>query len=140
MHLSTTTKYAINILILMSKNTNTQYTSKELSNQLAIPYKYLTKVMTKLGQTDLVVSTKGKYGGFKISKNYQKIKMIDIIIVFDDINNKKCVLVDKSCEFEEKCILHEKWQKPRCAVDDIFAQTTLVELVEENSFSSNIPT
>jgi len=140
MHLSTTAKYAINILVLMARNIHIQYSSKVLSDELKIPYKYLTKVMTKLVQSDIVVSIKGKYGGFKISKDINNLKMIDIIIVFDDVNNKRCVLVDTACEFEEKCILHEKWQKPRCAVDDFFAQTTLLELIEEKSLYGNIST
>ena len=138
MHLSTTTKYAINILVLMARNIDKQYSSKILSNELKIPYKYLTKVMTKLSASGVVSSTKGKYGGFKIKKDLNNIKMIDIIIVFDDVDNKKCVLADMPCEFEQKCILHEKWQKPRCAVDDKFAQTTLLELIEDNLFDNGV--
>ena len=138
MHLSTTTKYAINVLVLMARNIDKQYSSKILADELKIPYKYLTKVMTKLSGSGVVSSTKGKYGGFKIKKDLNNIKMIDIIIVFDDVDNKKCVLVDKACEFEVKCILHEKWQKPRCAVDDKFAQTTLLELIEDNLFDNDV--
>ncbi len=133
MNLSTTTKYAINILIFMAQNISTKYSSKILSEKLDIPYKYLTKVMTKLTASGIIDSSKGKYGGFTISKNLSDIKMIDIIIVFDDVTNKKCVLADVPCNFEDKCILHDKWQKPRCDVDDKFAQTTLEQIIKDTN-------
>ncbi len=131
MQLSTTTKYAIQILVLMAQNKENKYSSKQLSDQLNIPYKYLTKVMTKLNKSDIVSSSKGKYGGFNIIKDIENILIIDIAIVFDNLDVKKCVLADTKCNFEQKCILHEKWEKPRCAIDDFFTKTTLMELIEE---------
>lgn len=133
MKLNTTTKYAIQILGLMAQNKSTQYSSRQLSEELKIPYKYLTKIMTKLTKSNIVSSTKGKYGGFTIIIDINTMKIIDIVIVFDDIDNKKCVLSDIACNFEQKCIIHEKWEKPRCAIDDFFTKTTLIELVEKNS-------
>ncbi len=107
-----------------------------MSQELGIPYKYLTKIMTKLTKSEIISSTKGKYGGFIIVKNIKNLKMIDIVIVFDDINNKKCVIAEMQCDFEKKCIVHEKWEKPRCAIDDFFTQTTLYELIEKNSLAA----
>lgn len=131
MQLSTTTKYAIQILGLMANNKLTRYSSRQLSEELDIPYKYLTKIMTKLTKSDIISSTKGKYGGFIISKNLQDIRIIDIVIVFDDIDNKKCVLANMICDYEKKCIVHDKWEKPRCAIDDFFTNTTLLELINQ---------
>ena len=133
MQLSTTTKYAIQILGLMAQNKSIKYSSRLLSEELNIPYKYLTKIMTKLTKSDIISSTKGKFGGFVIIKEIKDIKIIDIVIVFDDVDNKKCVLADTKCDFEQKCIIHEKWEKPRCAIDDFFTKTTLLELIEKNS-------
>lgn len=132
MELSATTKYAIKILGLMAQNKSNKYTSRQLSEELQIPYKYLTKVMTKLTKSEIVSSTKGKYGGFNIIKDIKDIKIIDIVIVFDDVDNKKCVLSNTVCNFEQKCIIHEKWEKPRCAIDDFFINTTLYNLINSS--------
>ena len=133
MQLNKTTKYAIQILALMAQDKSNKYSSTRLSEELKIPYKYLTKIMTKLTKNNIVSSTKGKYGGFAIIKEIKDIKIIDIVVVFDDVDNKQCVLSDTACDFEQKCILHEKWEKPRCAIDDFFIKTTLLELIEKNS-------
>jgi len=131
MQLSTTTQYAIKILGLMAEDKLIRYSSRELSDKLDIPYKYLTKIMTKLTKSAIISSTKGKYGGFSIIKELKDIKIIDIAIVFDDIDNKKCVLADIKCNHKQKCILHDKWEKPRCAIDDFFTKTTLLELINQ---------
>ena len=133
MHLSTTTKYAIQVLSLMAKNVDIKYSTKELSQELNIPYKYLTKVMTMLSKNEIIASIRGKYGGFIINKNLEDIKIIDIVIIFDDVDNKQCVLlVDTKCNYEQKCIMHDKWEKPRCAIDDFFTNTTLHELISHD--------
>ena len=128
MQLSATASYAIKILCFMAQNKSNKYSSRTLSQELNIPYKYLTRIMTKLKNGDLLTSTQGKYGGFSLKKDSKEIRVIDIIIVFDDADNKRCVLEDTKCNFEHKCILHDKWEKPRCAIDDVFAKTTLFEL------------
>ncbi|OPX27745.1 MAG: hypothetical protein B1H07_00865 [Campylobacteraceae bacterium 4484_166] len=131
MQLSTTTKYAIRILGMMAKNSADKFTAKQLSADLDIPYKYLTKIVTKLTKSDILSTTRGKYGGVYISKDIKDIKIIDIVIVFDDINDKRCVIADIKCDFEKKCIVHEKWEKPRCAIDNFFTKTTLLELIDD---------
>ena len=128
MQLSTTSKYAIKILAFMSKDKSKKYSSKTLSDELNIPYKYLTRIMTKLSKHDLIASIQGKYGGFCITKELSQIRVLDILIVFDDNHNKKCVLEDRDCNYEEKCILHDKWKEPKCAIDDFFTKTTLEDL------------
>ena len=138
MQLTTTTKYAIQILGLMAQNNEIKYSSKQLSERLNIPYKYLAKIMTKLTKSEIILSSRGKFGGFKIIKNIKDIKIIDIVIVFDNVDNKKCVLTDTHCDFEQKCIIHDKWEKPRCAIDDFFTKTTLLELIEQSKFIETV--
>jgi Rrf2 family protein len=136
MELTTTTKYAIQILAFMAKQEYDKYSSKFISETLNIPYPYLTKIMTRLAKNSIIFSSKGKYGGFSIIKNLKDIRIIDIIIVFDDVNNKRCVLLDRDCNFEEKCILHDKWQKPRCEIDNFFVNTTLEELINSDGIGN----
>ena len=135
MQLSKTSKYAIQILGFMAQDIDSKYSSKILSSKLNIPYQYLAKIMTKLTKSDFVSSTQGKYGGFSISKPIQKIKLVDIISIFDDLDLQNCVLTDDICNPKEVCILHNQWQKPKCAVDNFFLHTTLYNLVENNKMT-----
>jgi Rrf2 family protein len=133
MQLSTTTKYAIQTLGFMANNPTTKYSSKYLSDILDIPYKYLSKIMTKLAKADLVSSVHGKYGGFFIEKDIKDIRIVDIAAVFEDIDIQQCILVDTQCNEDKRCIVHDQWQKPKCAIDDFFINTTLFQLIEKQS-------
>jgi Rrf2 family protein len=132
MQLSKTSKYAIQILGFMAQNIDKKYSSKSLSQELNIPYQYLAKIMTKLTKRGFISSTKGKYGGFSISKPIKKIKLVDIISIFDNLELQNCVLTDDICDPKNVCILHDQWQKTKCAVDNFFLHTTLYDLVEKS--------
>ncbi len=129
MSLNKTTKYAIKVLEFMVQDTQQKYSATTLSQELNIPYKYLTKFMTILEKHDILKSSKGKYGGFSLGKEPSSIRLIDIIVVFDDPYNKVCVISDDKCNFKNKCTLHDKWQKPKCFVDDFYTTTTLADMI-----------
>ena len=132
MQLNITTKYTIQILGFMAQNNDIRFTSRKLSETLNIPYQYLAKIMTKLTKENILISTQGKSGGYSISKPLRSIKIIDIIYIFDSTYNQDCVLTNDKCNIDELCIMHEQWQKPKCAIDDFFLNTTLYNLVEHN--------
>ncbi len=129
MSLNTTAKYAINALDFMVNSINQKYSVRELSDALNIPYKYLTKIMTELAKKEIVSSNRGKYGGFFISCDIKKIRLIDVVVIFDDATNDICIISEKKCNFREKCTLHDKWQKPKCFIDDFYTKTTLFDLI-----------
>ena len=136
MQLSKTSKYAIQILSFMAHNIDKKYSSKSLSQELNIPYQYLAKIMTKLTKNSLVTSAQGKYGGFSISKPIKKIKLVDIISIFDNLELQNCVFTNDICDPKNVCILHDQWQKTKCAVDNFFLNTTLYNLIENSKIVS----
>jgi bifunctional DNase/RNase len=48
--------------------------------------------------------------------------------LLEDIEKQRCILYDTKCDIDNKCALHDKWQKPKCAIDNFFTQTTLADL------------
>ena len=96
--------------------------------------------MTKLTKSNILLSIQGKYGGFTIAKPIRKIKIIDIIGVFDDIDTQICVLTDKICNADKICILHNTWEKPRCTINNLFENTTLYNLVKNIKYYKLINT
>ncbi|RBQ28851.1 RrF2 family transcriptional regulator [Aliarcobacter vitoriensis] len=125
---STTSKYAIKVLLHMSKNTSKLYSVKELSEILEIPYKYLSKIMTNLSKKDLILAIQGRYGGFKLAKNEEDIKLKDILIALEDESFKQCVLGDGICDKENKCKLHDTWDESKQTIQKSFLELNLIEL------------
>lgn len=128
MILSTTSQYAIKVLMYMAEDNSKLYSVKELSKILEIPYKYLSKVMTNLSKKELILAIQGRYGGFKLSKPKEEIKLKDILIALEDESFKQCVLGGGVCNQKNKCELHDIWSKSKQTIENNFLNITITEL------------
>ncbi len=131
MKLNTTSQYAIKIMSYMASDDGIDfYHAKEISDNLEIPYKYLTRVMTMLVNADLIISLRGRVGGYRLSKDPSKIRLVDILDAVDEsFDMNSCILNHRKCNEKKKCALHDKWKEPKRMIKDMFTNTTLNELV-----------
>ncbi len=134
MQLNNTVQYAIRVLSYMSAGEEeTLYNVKALSEELEISYKFLTKIMTVLSKADLIVSIRGRVGGFKLAKKPSQIALIDIISVFDpNIKEDICLLGLGECDSAHKCALHDQWIKPKADIQKMLEETTLDGIDKNN--------
>ena len=104
MNLSNTSKYTIRILAYMANHKDTPLISaKELSDNLKIPYKFLTKIMTELVRVGFIESIRGREGGYKFLRKASEITVSDILELFNDsIKDKECILGIDSCNPNQK--------------------------------------
>jgi len=134
MQLHNTSQYAIRLVSYIAKKDETQLCSaKELSQILTIPYKFLTKIMASLVRAELVISIKGREGGYRLAKKSSDIRVIDILDVFNErVNDNNCVLGIGECDCNNKCALHDQWIVPKNLIQKMFEETTLDNLDGEN--------
>jgi len=128
LELSKTAGYAVRILGYMAKEEESFYSAKLLSQELDIPYKYLTKIMTTLSKESLVVSSKGRDGGFCLAKKASEISVQDILDAFEQSGTELCILGGGKCNSKKKCLLHDKWSEPKKIVSKVFSETTLADI------------
>ncbi len=133
MELNNTSQYAIRILSYIANSKNQLSSAKELSQILNIPYKFLTKITTKLVKADFILSIRGREGGFKLSRKASKITIMDILNHFNEFNHQKeCLLGIGMCDGTNKCGLHDQWIKPKKMIKTMFDNTTLENLENGN--------
>ena len=134
MKLNTTSQYAIRIMEFISKDTDKLYHAKNISTQLSIPYKYLTKIMTQLTNAELIQSIRGREGGYSLIKKPSDIRIIEILdAVKESMNEKNCLLGTGLCNKVKKCALHDAWEKPKKSIIDMFFDTTLADIIENQT-------
>jgi len=135
MELNNTSQYAIRILNYINIHQETQklFSARMLSEKLAINYKFLTAIMTKLVKAGYLESIRGKDGGFRLVKSADSIMLMDIIQLFDDsFDNKACLLgIDEECDSAHKCFLHDRWVKPKKALYELFENTSLEDVKKQ---------
>ena len=130
MQLSSASKYAIRIMSYMSSSDKiVLFNAKDISDALSIPYKFLTKVMSDLVKADLILSIRGREGGYKIARESSTIAIIEIIHLFNDFTHREeCLLGIGKCDGLNRCSMHDKWVEPKNLIQKMFEETTLQNL------------
>ena len=133
MILSKTSEYAVRILAYMVVNKHDKYNAKYLHEQLKIPYKYLTKLMTDLTKRGCVVSIQGRDGGFMLAKEPVEISLADIVEAVEGAEKfNGCILGFDDCSDENPCALHYFWEKNKDRIISMMRNTTLEDLTKVN--------
>jgi Rrf2 family protein len=94
---------------------NDQYTNvSQLAEDADVPSSYIAKIMQTLVKVDIVQSTKGAHGGFKMNCHGKSVKLIDVVLAID--GNKVftgCGLGLKQCSHKFPCPLHDSFKQVR---------------------------
>ena len=135
MQLSNTSQYTIRILAYMVNHKDAPLISaKELSENLKIPYKFLTKIMTELVKVGFIESIRGREGGYKFLRKASEITVGDVLALFNDsIKDKECILGIDSCDPKQKCALHDKWVKSKIQLQKMFRESTIESIAAEGN-------
>jgi Rrf2 family protein len=96
------------VLYLAGLNEGVIQTSGEISRQLRIPKEYTAKVLQNLTKNGIILSKRGKNGGFYLGRNPEEIKIVDIIFELDDAASLNlCLFGFRECNLGRKCPLHD---------------------------------
>ena len=129
MRLSKTTEYAIRVLVYMAAKDRELYSVTHLSKHLRIPYKYLARLMTRLGQAGFLKATQGKKGGYTIFRPLDEIFIYQIVKVVEGLENyHRCVLGYPECSDSDPCPMHHLWEEHLLGIRKMIYDHTLADL------------
>ena len=129
---SSSTKYAIRtIMYISSKGSNYKATVDEIARELQIPRPYLGKLMQRLSQHGIIESTKGRGGGFYLSKINLKRPLIDIVKCFEGRNVfNDCLLGLDACSDKNPCILHSNYKNFKQDMEGMMIKESIGKLID----------
>jgi Rrf2 family protein len=129
MRLSKTTEYAVRVLATLARDSSSPRSVNRLSNELSIPYKYLARLMTQLGQAGLVQATQGKKGGYRIARALDEIGLHEIVAVVEGLDDyHRCVLGFAACDDSNPCCMHHLWEPHINGIRKMIYEHTLADL------------
>lgn len=138
MILSQTSEYAIRATSYIALYQDSgPVRAKDMSTAISIPQHYLSKVLRKLVEADILSATKGHNGGFLLSRSAKKIRLIDILEAVEiAVPPKHCIFGWRMCNSKEPCVLHHRWS----SVNESFqkwARTTSLADIKSDAGKSN---
>jgi len=130
--LTKNTDYAIRALIFLAEEKKSFISAKKISEKLSIPYHFLRKILQKLMQCELVESKEGVLGGVRIIKSPLKIRIIDLIKIFQgEFVLFDCMFRQKICINRKTCVLREEIKRIENIVGKEFEELTIGKLLQK---------
>jgi Rrf2 family protein len=75
--------YAFRTLIVLGASRDEHISAREIAERYHVPRKYLESVLAELRQAGLVESTKGKAGGYRLSRDPSRIRLSEVVVKLD---------------------------------------------------------
>jgi Rrf2 family protein len=127
-------EYAIRCLVFMATSECELCSVKKLSDALDIPYKFLGRLMSRLGAAGIVAALKGKNGGYQIARPMEEVYLADIIEVVEGLESyDRCILGFETCDDDNPCPLHDHWTGHKEGIRNMIDHTTLADLAQSKS-------
>jgi Rrf2 family protein len=137
--LSHKARYALRALVELARvgadkaHTDAQLTSGELSARADAPRKFLEAILLELSRRGIVVSRRGKFGGYVLARPAPDITFAEVIRVIDGplalapcvskMAFRKC----DDCPDLATCALREALMRARDATSDVLEAYTLAD-------------
>lgn len=101
----------------------------EICADTELPKQYVAKVLQNLVRSGLLKSTKGRGGGFALTRRPEEIYLFDIVMGVDgEMQYKECAVGLTNCNSDQPCPLHDKWAPVRDRIGQLLRDTTLQEM------------
>ncbi|MFH1837710.1 MAG: Rrf2 family transcriptional regulator [Candidatus Omnitrophota bacterium] len=130
--LTKNTDYAIRALMVLGKERGGYISSRDISDKEKIPYQYVRKILQRLIQKGYIESKEGGKGGVRSKGSPDKIKVIDLIKLFQgEVQFSECMFRDRVCHNRKTCVLRSNIQKIEKVVIKEFKGITIGSLLKE---------
>ncbi|UTP41016.1 Rrf2 family transcriptional regulator [Phenylobacterium sp. LH3H17] len=134
--LSQKARYGLRALVELARAQGTQVTSGELALRADAPRKFLEAILLELARNKVVVSRRGKFGGYVLARPASEISFAEIIRIIDGplalapcvsrLSFRKC----DDCPDLATCSLREALLRARDATSDVLEAYSLAEAAD----------
>ncbi len=111
----------------------------ELCEGTDLPRHFVAKIFQDLVRKGLLLSAKGRGGGFALSKSPEKLSLYDIVAAVDGVDRlDDCVVGLSRCDDQQPCPQHDEWKNLRETLRSYLRDTTLDQMA--NTLRSKLET
>lgn len=104
--------------------------ANEVAQALSIPANYLAKILQTLARSGVLISVRGRNGGFRLAAAPSEIRLLSVVDPFDDLGRaRQCLLRRGACTEVGGCPAHEEWRAASTPAFKFFESRTLADLL-----------
>lgn len=138
MHVTSKSRYAIKVVLdLCSHGNGKQIDVETIVRRQKLSKDYVSQILHRLRQADLVSSVRGRGGGYILAKLPAKISVWDIMVAVEDFMEPvKCLGASHGCNLEPECIAKDAWSEIYSRMKRELSSLTLSELLPQERLKS----
>ena len=135
--ISQTAEYALRAVAYLAKHPDEPLTTQQIAAATELPAGYLAKVMQSLSRSRLVSSRPGRNGGFVLLKAPAELSALDVINAVDPFQRVHECPLRLDTHQEHLCVLHAGINQAIDAIEALFGEMTIAELLKKPRRTSN---
>lgn len=132
MRLTTKGRYAVTAMLDLALHYKEgPITLADISQRQGISLSYLEQLFSRLRKQELVDSTRGPGGGYRLSRDAHEIAVADVITAVDEkVETTRCGGLS-NCQDDQQCLTHELWTELSQQIHGFLMGISLGNLVEK---------
>ncbi|MBX2823417.1 MAG: Fe-S cluster assembly transcriptional regulator IscR [Gammaproteobacteria bacterium] len=131
MKLTTKGRYAVTAMLDLALNADLGPVSlAEISERQEISLSYLEQLFAKLRKHELVISTRGPGGGYRVARNLATIPVGAIIDAVDESVDATHCGGKKNCHNRGRCLTHDLWAGLSDQIESFLNSVSLQDLID----------
>ncbi len=129
------TDYALRVMVNMALQWRQgPISTKEMSNDMNVPYQLACKLMQRLHKAKLVKSVRGPNGGFELSKDPSRINLLKIIeTIQGPVTFNRCLVDVSTCIRQPDCPVSRKLRGLQEYLVNSLSDITLNDLLQNKN-------
>jgi Rrf2 family protein len=122
--------YAVRAMLDIAQHwTGKPRKAREIAASMDIPPGFLRQVLAALVSQDLLSSTAGPNGGYRLTRSPEEITLLDIIEPLEKYRSpSKCILRGGPCDWSDACPVHNVWSVAQLAFAESLDTVSLAQL------------
>jgi Rrf2 family protein len=124
------TDYAVRTVLYLAGERDRIANVTEVAHAMHIPKSFLAKILQRLTKNNILISTRGVKGGFRLAKKPSEISLLDIMMSIQGAATiNLCVIESKKCRLSTTCSVHPVWVDIRKEVEKRLQKHTIAALM-----------
>lgn len=134
MKLTTRGRYAVTAMLDLALHQHAGPISlADIAERQGISLSYLEQIFSRLRRSELVSSTRGPGGGYRLSRESTDVSIADVIKAVDEMVDATRCGGMQNCQGEARCLTHDLWHDLSDQIQDFLTGIDLAQLVERRS-------
>ncbi len=134
LRISKLTDYGTVLLAHLAANKDSVCSAADVAQATGVAVPTVSKLLKSLARAELVTSTRGANGGYRLARPPEEISAADVIDALEGpVSITECSASDSHCEHEGVCSVGGAWQRINVAIRRALDEVSLSDLLRSNS-------